>query len=42
MDALKRVANVIYVLALLGSLALLAYFAALGLGLITMSNGFWS
>jgi hypothetical protein len=42
MGALKRVANVIYVVALLGSLALLAYFTALALGVIAPPNGFWS
>jgi|GEM_PF-6428622 hypothetical protein len=42
MATLKRVANVIYVLGLLGSLAVLAYFTALGLGLTVMPNGFWS
>jgi len=41
METLKLLANAFYVLALLGSLGLLAYFTAVGLNLMAMPNGFW-
>ena len=41
MDALKRLAKVIYVLGLLGSLFLIVYFAALMGSVKVPSNGFW-
>jgi hypothetical protein len=41
MDTLKRLAKVIYVLGLLGSLFLIVYFAALMGSVKAPSNGFW-
>jgi len=41
METLKLLANAFYVLALLGSLGLLVYFAAIALNLMAMPNGFW-
>ena len=41
MDALKRLAKVVFVLGLLGSLFLIVYFAALMGNLKAPSNGFW-
>ncbi|HKW95096.1 MAG TPA: hypothetical protein VJX92_24645 [Methylomirabilota bacterium] len=41
MDALKRLAKIIYVLGMLGSLFLIVYFAALLGDLKAPSNGFW-
>ncbi len=42
MATLKLLAKVIYVLTLVGSFALLAYFTGLMLGLVAQQNGFWS
>ena len=41
LDALKPLGKISYALGLLGSLALLVYFAALILGLKAPSNGYW-
>jgi hypothetical protein len=41
MDALNRLARLVYLLGLVGSLGLIVYFAALMVGLKASSNGFW-
>jgi hypothetical protein len=42
MNALKMVAKVIWVLALLASIGVIAYFAGLGFHLWPNPNGFWT